>query len=253
MDAHQYRTFYEEVFSMNIVLAQITINQNYKKNLSKILNTIENNKFDILVFPELSLTSYDLKRAIKIPNDKILDSLSEIQKNIKKNKIVIVGTLIHKKDFIYNASAVISSENISYYYKNTLTKYDSIYLNNGTDTLIFEFKNFKIGFLICRDQDNKKLIEKYKKINCNILIQQSAHYYSKDIALKKIDKNIAMPIVRAIDSSTLFCKVNAVGKNKKKLSLGNSMIVNKEGIILRQANKFQEEIIKIKIKDKKWL
>lgn len=251
MDAYQYRTFYEKEFSMNIVLAQISISPDYKKNLSKILNIIKNNKFDIVVFPELSLTSYDLKRAIHIKNDEILNSLSAIQKNIKKNKIVIVGTLIHKKDVIYNTSAVISSKNISFYYKNTLTKYDSIYLTSGTDNLIFEFKNFKIGCLICRDQDNIELIKKYKQEDCDILLHQSAHYYSEDIIIKKIDKNIAMPIVRAIDSSTLFCKVNAVGKNKKKLSLGNSMIVNKKGIILRQANKFEEEIIKFNIKDKK--
>jgi len=236
---------------MTIVLAQISVSSNYKKNLSKILNTMKNNKFDILVFPELSLTSYNLNKAIKLSNKKILDSLKKIQKRLKKHTIVIVGTLIQKKKLRYNASAIISAKNINYYFKNTLTKYDTMYLNKGNTRLVFKFKKFKIGILLCRDQDNIKLIEDYRKVNCDILIQQSAHYYSKNLLVQKIDKNIAMPIVRAIDTNTLFCKVNTVGTNEKELSIGNSMIVNKQGVVLRKANQFQEEIIKLTIKDKK--
>lgn len=238
---------------MKIILAQISINSDYKKNLEKILNIIANNKFNILVFPELALTSYNLKKSIKVSNEKILDSLKKIQKKLKKDKIVIIGTLIHQENYIYNASAIISKEKIEYYFKNTLTKYDSKYLDSGTNNLIFEFNKFKIGILICRDQDNVRLIEKYKKERCDILFQLSAHYYKPSIAIKKLDKNIAMPIVRAIDSNTLFCKVNTIGYNTKKLSLGSSMIVDKNGFILRKANQFQDEIIKFKIKDKKWL
>ncbi len=68
-----------------------------------------------------------------------------------------------------------------------------------------------------------------------------------------MDKDIAMPIVRDIDTNSLFCKVNTVGDVGKKVSLGNSMIVDGNGYILRKANQSHEEIIKFKIKDTKWL
>ena len=236
---------------MKIVLAQVSISSNYKKNLSKIIEIIEKNNFDILVFPELSLTSYNLKKSINISKIAIIKALEEIQKKVKRNKIVIVGTLVHRNTKIYNASAIISSKNIEYYYKNTLTKYDSVYFDAGVNNFNFKFKKFNIGILICRDQDNIELIKRYQKDNCDILLHQSAHYYKNNIAIKKVDKNISMPIVRAIDSKCLFCKVNTVGKYKKEISLGNSMIVNKEGVVLRKANQYKEEIIQLNIKDKK--
>ena len=60
-----------------------------------------------------------------------------------------------------------------------------------------------------------------------------------------------MPIVRAIDSNTLFCKVNTVGKKKKQISLGSSMIVNAKGYVHRKANILQEELIHFNTKEEK--
>ena len=237
---------------MNILLAQIKISDDYNKNLNKICSTIKNHNFDILVFPELSLTSYNLEKAINISNQNIFFALNKIQTIINNKQIVIVGTLVHVNGICYNASAIISSKSIDYYYKNTLTKYDSKYFLEGGNKFIFKFKKFKIGILICRDQDNVKLIKSYKQEKCDILIHQSAHYYKNNIALEKLDKNKAMPIVRAIDSGCLFCKVNTVGKNNKKVSLGSSLIADKYGLVLRQANKYTEEIIKLNTKDIKW-
>ena len=253
MDVNQYRDIYAKKFLMKIVLSQISLKQDYKKNLTKILSVIINNKFDILVFPEFALTSYNLKKAISVSNKKILNSLKKIQKKLKKDQIVIIATLIYQEIYIYNAAVMISKEKMEYYFKNTLTKYDSKYLNSSTDNLIFKFNNFKIGILICRDQNNIQLIKKYKKEKCEIIFQLSAHYYKTRTAIKKMDKNIAMPIVRDIDTNSLFCKVNTVGDVGKKVSLGNSMIVDGNGYILRKANQSHEEIIKFKIKDTKWL
>lgn len=237
---------------MRIVLAQIHITKNYKYNLLKILNIMDDNKFDIIVFPELALTSYNLKNSIKLSNKKIFNCLKAIQRNLTQEQIVVVGTMIHKKHKVYNASAVIKKKNIQFYYKSTLTSYDSKYFNNGKNILTFNYKKNKIGFLICRDQDNIGLLNQYKVAKCNILFQLSAHYYNKKTAIKKLDKNIAMPIVRAIDTNTLFCKVNTVGSNKQKISLGSSMIVSSSGYVLRRANMFKEEIVKFNTKDRKW-
>lgn len=235
---------------MKINLAQISINRNYKRNLLKIIDIMDNNEFDIIVFPELALTSYDLRNSLKLSNKKIVKSLNVIQKNLDKEQMVIVGTMIKNEEKTYNAAAVIDQNNIVFYKKNTLTKYDSKYFNKGQEILVIKYKNNKIGLLVCRDQDNNKLINQYKIAKCDILFQLSAHYYNRKTAIKKLNKNIAMPIVRAIDSSTLFCKVNTVGKNKKKISLGSSMIVDSFGRVLRKANIFKEEIIKFYIEEK---
>ena len=44
---------------MNIIVCQIETTQDIAKNLNKVLNIIDNEKFDLCVFPELHLTSYD--------------------------------------------------------------------------------------------------------------------------------------------------------------------------------------------------
>ncbi len=69
---------------MKIVLAQISVSKNYKCNLEKIINIIDDNKFDIIVFPELSLTSYALKNSIKLSSKEIFKSLKNIQKKIRQ-------------------------------------------------------------------------------------------------------------------------------------------------------------------------
>jgi len=232
---------------MKIILAQISISQNYKYNLEKIINIINNNKFNIIIFPELSLTSYNLKKAIKLSNKKIFKSLKSIQKKLNKEQVAIIGTIIKNGNKLYNSAAIINKKKIIFYNKSTLTEYDSKYLNKGKDILCFQYKKHRIGLLICRDQNNVKLIKRYRKVKCDILIQLSAHYYDKNTASKKLDKNIAMPIVRAIDSNTLLFKVNTVGESMDKVSLGSSMIVSSDGYILKKAKQFKEEIIKFRL------
>ena len=228
---------------MKILLAQISISKSHKKNLSKILDIIQNHNFDILLFPELALTSYDLKKAVDIPDKSLRKSLKSIQESLGKKQRVIVGTITKIKGSVYNSAAVISKKRIKYYHKNTLTDYDELYFKRGKDILAFTFKSRRIGILICRDQDNLKLIEKYRKKHCDVLLQLSAHYYNVDTAIRKLDKNIAMPIVRAMDSGALFCKVNAVGKSGDQISLGSSMVVDPSGQIYRKANIMTEELV----------
>ena len=109
---------------MKILLAQIIISENYKKNVLKMINLIKKNKFYILVFLELSLISYYLDKAIQLDKKLILKLITKIQNILTKNQIVIVGTIAYKKYKIYNSSAIILSDNVNHYYKNTLTDYD---------------------------------------------------------------------------------------------------------------------------------
>jgi len=232
---------------MIIIGCQVETTQNIDKNLDKVLNIIDEEMFNICIFPELHLTSYDFNYIKSLKHETIENYLIEIKNKLKENQIVIVGTVWKR----YNSAAIISKENISFYHKNTLTKDDKTFFIASKKIKTIEFMNYKIGFIICRDQNNINLINSYKNKKIDILIQLSAHFYEPPIAIRKIDKNIALPIVRAIDSNALLIKINSVGYLNNKISLGSSMIVNKKGVLLRQANKYNEEIIKFNIKETK--
>lgn len=231
-------------------MAQIAVSENYKQNLQKIKKIISENDFDIIVFPELALTSYCLDKVTNITNKEIEKSIISIQSCLSRKQLAIVGTIWRKNKKKYNAAALIFKNNIKFYYKSLLTKYDSDFFDAKMKPLVVIHQKKRIGVLICRDQNNLKLIEKYKNCKCDYIFQLSAHYYNEEIALKKLDKNVAMSIVRAIDTKSLFFKVNTVGKNSDYISLGTSMIVNSDGVVLRKANQYEEEIVKFNTKVK---
>lgn len=230
---------------MNIIGCQVETTKDIAKNLEKVLYIIDTEMFDFCIFPELHLTSYDFEYINSLEDNIIEHSLNRIKNKLKENQIVILGTVWNQ----YNSAAIISSKNILFYNKSTLTEKDKTFFKKDQELKIINFCDYKIGFLICRDQDNMTLINSYKEQNIDILVQLSAHFYAPKIAIERLDKNIAMPIVRAIDSKSLLVKINSVGNLNDEISLGNSIIVNKKGIVFKQANKYNEEIIKFNTKD----
>jgi predicted amidohydrolase len=233
---------------MKITLAQIDITASISVNLKKILKIIEENPTShLIIFPELALTSYNFEYIASLNQQDIDNALKKIQLLLSSNdQIIVIGTSRYThKGLIYNSAAIISSQNILFYDKINLTEKDRKIFSSGNEIYIFNSRNFKVGIIICRDQNDLKLIQQYKD-KIDIMLQLSAHYYKTEIALKKLDKNIAMPIVRAIDCNCTWIKVNTVGRCNNEISLGNSIIVSPLGEILRQANKFTEEILTFK-------
>lgn len=230
---------------MKITLTQISATTSIQANIQKILDVIKKHQTsDLIVFPELALTSYDLSYITSLKHQNIENALKRIRFQLSSQKqTIVVGTSRYSHEgFIYNSAAIISSRNILFYDKINLTEKDKKIFSQGDKIRIFNLEDFKIGITICRDQNDIELIQRYKG-KIDVMVQLSAHYYESLTALKKLDKNIAMPIVRAIDCNCTWVKANTVGQCNHEISLGNSMIVSPFGEVLRQANKYTEEIL----------
>ncbi|WP_353661241.1 carbon-nitrogen hydrolase family protein [Hydrogenimonas sp. SS33] len=231
---------------MKITLAQISVAASIQLNLQKIIKIIQEHKTNnLIIFPELALTSYNLEYITSLNQQIIDEALDKIQLQLSSHdQTVIVGTSRYNNEGnIYNSAAIITTQNILYYDKINLTKKDRSLFTPGKKMQTVDIESYRIGTIICRDQNDIELIQNYKKRKIDVMVQLSAHYYETEISLKKIDKNIAMPIARAIDCSCTWIKVNTVGQFENEMSLGNSMIVSPIGEVLRQGNKFTEEII----------
>ena len=232
---------------IKILLAQIELNCDIDKNFLNIIKILENNRADIIVFPELALTSYCLEK--RYSKKVIKKYINEIQNFLKDDNMLIIGSGWYQDKNYYNSAIIINKDTIEFYFKNSLTDYDKKFFKSGNGIKVIKYKNLKLGFLICRDQNNLDLIKQYRDQKIDILFILSAHYYTSREAIKKLDKNISFPIIRAIDTNAMVFKVNSVGKLKNKISYGSSMIVDKSGTVLRQAGKFSEEIIQFTIKE----
>jgi predicted amidohydrolase len=227
-------------------IAQIALNNDIDLNLAKIGNYTSKAtkiKTDILCFPECSLTSYrrDFHEIDWNEILKALDALQEIA--AEKHITLVVGTPYLELSKLYNAAVVISANSQLRYFKNNLTDFDKQYFAKGQDMLLFEVKGIKCGVIICRDQNYPLLAQKYACKGVRVLFLPSAHYYLPDEAQLKLDKNRALPIARAVENNIFVAKANAVGFQGAYTSLGHSMIVNPEGLIICEADEATESIL----------
>jgi predicted amidohydrolase len=109
--------------------------------------------------------------------------------------------------------------------------------------LSFEVAGVKCGLLICRDQNDPRLVQEYARVDTKVVFLLAAHYYPPPEARRKIDKNRALPIARAVENGLFVAKANAVGFQGDYVSLGHSMIVDPEGSVLCEADEKEETLL----------
>lgn len=232
---------------MKAGVAQIVLHRDINSNVEKISFYVEQArelKLDILCFPECSLTGY-MRDFSAISNGEIETALSSIHRQaIENNLNVIMGTPYWENDMLFNAAAVLLTNNKRLIYcKNNLTDFDKQYFSSGQDRLMFEVNGVGCGVLICRDQNYPLLAQEYARSAVRIIFFLSAHYYPPHEARLKVEKNRALPIARAVENRLFVAKANAVGSQDNRISLGHSMIVNPEGLIVREADEEQEQLL----------
>ena len=230
-------------------------------NTEKIINAIEKarlEKVDIVLFSEAIISGYP-------PEDLLLfgDFIDEIERQLKKiieaskDIFVVVGTIRRnnekKEKPLYNSAAVICNKQLlGYKDKSLLPTYDVFverrYFEPGIEQKVFEYKNKKIGILICEDAwahiDNvenikyvKDPVEELKKLKPDLVLNLSAspyYYKKKDIRIdvySKVAKSLNCPYIMA----------NQVGANDQLVFDGHSMYFEKDGRLISIANGFVED------------
>ncbi len=244
---------------MKAGVAQITLYNEISSNVEKISSYIESAaklKLDILCFPECSLTGY-MRDFHRVNRDEIREALDLVHEQAAGNKLnIILGTPYFEDDKLFNAAILLRSDKHEYYekgrmvyYKHILTQFDKKYfttkrvMKEGENGLSFEIGGVKCGVLICRDQNSPSLAQRYAAEGVKVIFILAAHYYSPPEAWSKLEKNKALPIARAVENRIYVFKANAVGSQGTTISLGGSLIVNPEGLIICESDKTSEGIL----------
>jgi len=233
-------------------------------NTDKIINAIKRARLEkakIIVFPEAAICGYPPEDLLLYENfiDKIEEELNRIIEE-SKDLFIVVGT-IRKNDqknqkSLFNSAAVICDKKLlGFKDKTLLPMYDVFeerrYFEPGIEQKIFEYKEKKIGILICEDAwvYGNEAFAKYeidpvlelKKLNTDLAINISASPYSYQ------KKEIRMKIFSQV-AKTLNCPViiaNQVGANDQLVFDGHSMALNDKGVLTHLAKGFVEDHILI--------
>ncbi|PKD43717.1 carbon-nitrogen hydrolase family protein [Rhodohalobacter barkolensis] len=149
--------------SVTISLAQIPVIKGaLKENVKIHLSYISESSYfgaDVVVFPELSLTGYELELADQLsfqqePNEFRVLSESSVEYNI----VVIAGCPLINKKSKPSIGAVICFPNgdIEFYSKQYLHTGEDAYCSTGTEDYLFSINKHRIALAICADYSNPR-------------------------------------------------------------------------------------------------
>ena len=255
---------------MKICLAQInpTVGA-FKQNVRKIcrfINIAKKRKADLVVFPEMCIVGYPPRDLLKISGfvDSNLKALEEV-KNSVVGISVIVGfvdrNLAKRGKPLYNAAACIRNKKIvSKHYKSLLPTYDVFdedrYFEPTHSVSIAEVSGKRFGISICEDTWGADVIWPrtiYHKDPVKSMINQGAEIIinisASPFTIGKQSVRLKMLMDHAKRHNVPLVYVNQVGGNDDLVFDGNSLVINKKGVIVGEASAFEEDLLTVEFRN----
>ena len=253
---------------MKICLAQINptvgdFEQNVKK-ICRFINTAKK-RADLIVFPEMCIVGYPPKDLLELSGfvDSNLKALEEVKKNVTGISAIVgfvdrnVG---HRGKNLYNAAAYINNkEIISRHYKSLLPTYDVFdedrYFESAHSISLAKISGRKFGISICEDAwganiswqgkiHHKDPVESMIRQGGEIIINISASPFT----IGKQDERLKMLTSHAKKYNVPIVFVNQIGGNDDLVFDGNSLVINKKGVIVDKALSFEEDLLMVEFK-----
>lgn len=136
------------------------IRKNIEANLLdhyRLIALAVQNRAQLIVFPELSITGYEREQAQKLAfqkDDSRLDHLKKLA--IENNIIIVAGAPIEIESELFIGEFIISPDNsVSIYTKQFLHEGEDEFFHSSFEyNPIISIENQKISFAICADIDN---------------------------------------------------------------------------------------------------
>jgi len=222
----------------------------FKQNCFKIFSIMKKHghQFDIIIFPELSISGYPLRdlnsiEELYIQEQKELEKIITFTKELKTS--IILG---HRQKsnvglLYYNCASFISNGKVIHtHIKQKLPNYDifeeqRFFTSKQNTKHFFTFKDNKISINICEDswdivsahnsKDERKYLNTLNYENIDYLINISASPFTTT----KIKKRIDLFSKIAIENNINIAYVNQTGANDEIVFDGASMLISPDGKI----------------------
>lgn len=233
----------ETLKNMKICIAQTApIKGNILKNIEnhkQLINLSIQNRSDIIVFPELSLTGYEPELAKELATTKDDKRFDNFQRISDLNKIIIGVGLPTKNENGICISMLLFQPNKSRmtYSKEYLHPGEEEYFVSGTNLDPITFKNNKLAFAICYETSIPEHSEKAFKNGANVYIASVLN------SINGVDKDINRISDIAKKYKMIAVMSNLVGKSGNYDCAGKSSVWNNEGELIGQLGNNDEGVL----------
>jgi predicted amidohydrolase len=206
------------------------IKQNLKKARYFVDRAIGEN-VDIVVFPELFLTGYDMDFIKTVNTKKLFEDFVSLQKN---HTAIVGSTPYEVSGKILNRMFFLAQHTTTHYY-------DKIHLftkggehnvfTKGNEIKTFTYKGYKISMLICYDIRFTYLFSYLFKEEIDLLI------VSAQWPLSRLDQWLLLLRARALELQCYVIASNRCGSGKNIEFAGHSLIISPKGKIITKLTK----------------
>lgn len=239
---------------MKIGLAQMDCELgNIKVNLNKMkgfISRAREEKVNLLIFPELSLTGYSVKELVSKVAIRIDDPIIKVLKKESKDISLVVGIVEESGDYnFYNTALYLEKGKIIYTHRKIyLPNYgifdEKKYFSSGERMRSFETSYGRMTILICADSWQPVLPYISALDGASIFIHTVASFekglgeeISNRIAWERLNKFYA----QIFSSYVIF--VNRVGSEGENKFWGGSTIIDPGGKEVTKADYCKEQLI----------
>jgi NAD+ synthase (glutamine-hydrolysing) len=239
---------------LRIELAQLNltvgdIDGNLQKLIHAAIAARDERHADIIVFPELCITSYP-------PEDLLLRPafIAAAQKALEKFIAAVTGIYClvghphADKHRLFNACSLIyNGQILGHYKKKYLPNYGVFdeyrYFTPGNEYCVVDIKGVPVGLVICEDLWRLKPITETVKRGAKIILSPNASPFEAD----KHERRVAILSKQAKKMQTSIIYVNHVGGQDELIFDGGSMVIDTKGELCQLAKFFAEDIITVDI------
>lgn len=231
--------------SLSVALAQLNLCVgDIAGNTQQVIKAITEAKAqqaDVIVFPELSLSSYP-------PEDLVYraDFLQQCEQAIELIKphtfgITALVGLPMLRDYLIHNSAYVLQDGviIGEYHKQDLPNYrvfdEKRWFEPGQGSLLVEIKGVRAGILICEDIWHDAPMEAVMALGAEVVLVLNASPYSHD----KPEKREQVVLRQVLKHKVPMAYVNLVGGQDELVFDGDSMLISREGVRTLRAPLFE--------------
>lgn len=223
------------------------------------LSTANEDHVDLLVLQELVTCGYPPADLLERDSfrDRIYASNEQIVKATRGlQTAVLFGTVTANEGSgrrMFNAAILAANgEILSTTYKTLLPTYDIFdelryFEPNNAGFEVVPFRGLKLGITICEDiwnVDNEIVYHNYDKdpaaelkaLGADVIVNVSASPYTK----RKADVRLRMLRNHALENDLPILYVNQVGANTEVIFDGDSMVMNRDGVVVADTPMFED-------------
>ena len=206
---------------------------------------------DIIVFPELTLTSYPPEDLLLRPDcdSRVVDALHEIAR-AAVGVTLVIGYPAMRDGIRYNVAGVLRDGVVdAEYRKIQLPNYSVFderrYFEPGTNAVVFDQGGVRFGVTICEDIWFDAPVQRAASAGAQVLLNLNASPFHQGKAAERE----ALVAERAAAFGVSVVYVNLVGGQDELVFDGGSFVVDREGTVRHRAAFFDESETLVTIED----